>query len=35
MAYTLAIVDEGLLDITRFKTPDPWKAFYAKEALRC
>ncbi len=33
MAYTLAIVDEGLLDITRFKTPDPWKAFYAKEAL--
>lgn len=33
MAYTLAIVDEGLLDITRFKTPDPWKVFYAKEAL--
>lgn len=33
MAYTLAVVDEGLLDITRFKTPDPWKAFYAKEAL--
>jgi hypothetical protein len=33
MAYTLAIVDEGLLDITRFKTPDPHKTFYAKEAL--
>lgn len=33
MAYTLAVVDEGLLDITRFKTPDPWKSFYAKEAL--
>lgn len=33
MAYTLAIVDEGLLDITRFKTPEPWKSFYAKEAL--
>ena len=23
MTYTLAIVDEGLLDITRYKTPDP------------
>lgn len=33
MAYTLAIVDEGLLDLTRFKTPDPWKAFNAREAL--
>ncbi len=33
MTYTLAIVDEGLLDITRFKTPDPWNYFYAKEAL--
>ncbi len=33
MAYTLAVVDEGLLDITRFKTPDPRSAFYAKEAL--
>ncbi len=33
MTYTLAIVDEGLLDLTRFKTPDPWKEFYAKEAL--
>lgn len=33
MTYTLAIVDEGLLDLTRFKTPDPWNHFYAKEAL--
>jgi uncharacterized protein YfaS (alpha-2-macroglobulin family) len=27
------MVDEGLLDITKFKTPDPWKKFYAREAL--
>ncbi len=33
MTYTLAIVDEGLLDLTRFKTPDPWSNFYAREAL--
>lgn len=33
MAYTLAIVDEGLLDLTRFGTPDPWGAFNAREAL--
>jgi uncharacterized protein YfaS (alpha-2-macroglobulin family) len=33
MAFTLAVVDEGLLDITRFKTPNPWSTFYAKEAL--
>ncbi|MBL0128534.1 MAG: hypothetical protein IPP83_14000 [Flavobacteriales bacterium] len=33
MTYTLAIVDEGLLDLTRFKTPDPWNYFYAREAL--
>ncbi len=33
MAYTLAVVDEGLLDLTRFKTPDPWNVFYAREAL--
>ena len=32
-SYTLAIVDEGLLDLTRFKTPDPWNHFYAREAL--
>lgn len=33
MTYTIAIVDEGLLDLTRFKTPQPWDHFYAKEAL--
>ncbi len=33
MTYTLAMVDEGLLDLTRFKTPDAWETFYAKEAL--
>lgn len=33
MTYTLAIVDEGLLDLTRFKTPDPWGHFLAREAL--
>jgi uncharacterized protein YfaS (alpha-2-macroglobulin family) len=33
MTYTLAIVDEGLLDITGFKTPDPWNYFFAREAL--
>ncbi|MEM1216372.1 MAG: alpha-2-macroglobulin family protein [Bacteroidota bacterium] len=33
MTYTLAVVDEGLLSLTRFKTPDPHAAFYAREAL--
>lgn len=33
MTYTLAVVDEGLLDITRFSTPDPWNRFYSREAL--
>jgi uncharacterized protein YfaS (alpha-2-macroglobulin family) len=33
MTYTLTVVDEGLLDLTRFQTPDPWKVFFAKEAL--
>ncbi|MFZ9955265.1 MAG: alpha-2-macroglobulin family protein [Flavobacteriales bacterium] len=33
MAYTIAVVDEGLLDLTRFKTPDGWPIFYSKEAL--
>ena len=33
MTYTLAMVDEGLLDITRFETPNPWNNFYAREAL--
>ncbi len=33
MTYTVAIVEEGLLDLTRYKTPDPWSRFYAREAL--
>jgi alpha-2-macroglobulin len=33
MSYTLAIVDEGLLDLTNFSTPDAWQHFYQKEAL--
>ncbi len=33
MTYTVAIVDEGLLDLTRFKTPNPYQSFYAREGL--
>jgi uncharacterized protein YfaS (alpha-2-macroglobulin family) len=33
MTYTLAIVDEGLLDLTRFKTPDLCEFFFQREAL--
>ena len=33
MTYTLAIVEDGLLDLTRFKTPQPWNAFFMKTAL--
>jgi len=33
MTYTLAIVDEGLLDLTNFKTPDIWNSMYVREAL--
>jgi uncharacterized protein YfaS (alpha-2-macroglobulin family) len=33
MAYTLAVVDEGLLGLTRYATPNPWDTFYAREAL--
>lgn len=33
MTYTLAVVDEGLLDLTAFKTPNAWNEFYSKEAL--
>jgi hypothetical protein len=32
MTYTVAVVDEGLLGITRYQTPDPWNEFYKKEA---
>lgn len=30
---TVAVVDEGLLDLTRFATPDPWAQFYRKQRL--
>jgi alpha-2-macroglobulin len=33
MTYTLAIVDEGLLNITRFGTPNPWTHFFQRDAL--
>jgi uncharacterized protein YfaS (alpha-2-macroglobulin family) len=33
MTYTIAVVDEGLLDITGFRTPDPYSYFYSREAL--
>ncbi|MDR2292702.1 MAG: Ig-like domain-containing protein [Prevotellaceae bacterium] len=33
MTYTVAIVDDGLLDITNFKTPNAWQTFFAREAL--
>ncbi len=33
MSYTLAVVDDGLLDLTRFNTPNPWRQFFAKVAL--
>ncbi len=33
MTYTVAIVDEGLLDLTRFSTPNPWDYFFARQAL--
>ena len=30
---TVAVVDEGLLDLTSFETPNPWAFFFAKERL--
>lgn len=33
MVYQLFIVDEGLLNLTRFKTPNPYNDIMAKEAL--
>lgn len=33
MTYTVAVVEEGLLDLTRFKTPNAWDEFYTREAL--
>jgi len=31
--FTIAVVDEGLLDITQFRTPNAWKEFYKKIRL--
>jgi alpha-2-macroglobulin len=33
MTYTVAVVDEGLLGLTSFKTPDLHREFFRKEAL--
>ena len=33
MYYTVAVVDEGLLGLTRFNVPDTWGHFFAKQAL--
>jgi alpha-2-macroglobulin len=33
MTYTVALVDEGLLNITRFRTPDPRADFFRRDAL--
>ena len=32
-SYTIAIVDEGLLSLTNFKTPRPWDHFFEKLGL--
>ena len=31
MTYTVAVVDDGLLDLTNFRTPNPWNTFYSKK----
>ncbi len=33
MTYTIAVVDEGLLSLTRFKTPNLKKSFFKREGL--
>ena len=32
--FTIAVVDEGILDITQFRTPNPWKHFFKKTRLK-
>lgn len=34
MTYTLAVVDEGILGLTNFNTPDPYNYFNAKQSLK-
>ncbi len=31
--FTIAVVDEGLLSLTQFRTPNPWREFYKKIGL--
>jgi hypothetical protein len=33
MTYTLAVVDEGLLGLTRYQAPDPWQTFFQRIGL--
>jgi uncharacterized protein YfaS (alpha-2-macroglobulin family) len=33
MTYSIAVVDEGLLDLTRFKTPNAWDSFTVVKLL--
>jgi uncharacterized protein YfaS (alpha-2-macroglobulin family) len=33
MTYTVAVVDEGLLGLTRHQAEDPWQTFYQRQAL--
>lgn len=33
MTYTLAVVDEGVLGLTGYRTPNPWDAMNARQAL--
>ena len=34
MCYTLAVVDEGILGLTNYATPDPFRYFNAKQSLK-
>jgi len=34
MYYTIAVVDEGILGITNYRTPNPYNHFFRKQALR-
>ena len=33
MTYTLAVVDEGVLGLTGYRTPEPWDAMNARQSL--
>ena len=33
MTYTIAVVDDGLLDLTHFITPKAWNTFYARNGF--